>query len=28
VEDFPCTVAQDCHGNNLYEMGVAEYRRD
>jgi len=28
VEDFPCTVAQDCHGNNLYEMGVAEYKRD
>lgn len=27
VEDFPCTVAQDCHGNNLYEMGVKEYRR-
>ena len=28
VEDFPCTVAQDCHGNNLYEMGVEEYRRE
>ncbi|NQS97007.1 MAG: Fe-S-containing hydro-lyase [candidate division Zixibacteria bacterium] len=28
VENFPCTVAQDCHGNNLYEMGVAEYRRE
>ena len=28
VEDFPCTVAQDCHGNNLYEMGVKEYRRE
>lgn len=27
VEDFPCTVVQDCHGANLYEMGVAEYRR-
>jgi len=28
VENFPCTVAQDCHGNNLYEMGVEEYKRD
>jgi fumarate hydratase subunit beta len=28
VENFPCTVAQDCYGNNLYEMGVKEYRRE
>jgi fumarate hydratase subunit beta len=28
VENFPCTVAQDCYGNNLYDMGVKEYRRD
>jgi len=25
VKDFPATVAQDCHGNNLYEQGVAKY---
>lgn len=28
VEDFPCTVAQDCYGENLYEKGIAEYQRD
>ncbi len=28
VEDFPCTVAQDCHGDNLYEIGVKEYSRE
>lgn len=28
VEDFPCIVAQDCYGNNLYETGVKEYRRE
>jgi len=28
VEDFPCTVAQDCYGDNLYEKGVKEYQRD
>jgi fumarate hydratase subunit beta len=28
VEDFPCIVAQDCYGNNLYDTGVKEYRRD
>ena len=27
VVDFPCIVAQDCHGQNLYETGVAQYRR-
>jgi fumarate hydratase subunit beta len=27
VVDFPCIVAQDCHGQNYYEIGVAEYRR-
>ena len=28
VEDFPCTVAQDCYGGNLYEEGVRKYRRE
>ncbi len=28
VEDFPCTVAQDCYGGNLYEVGVKEYGKD
>ncbi len=27
VENFPCIVAQDCHGQNLYEIGVAQYKR-
>jgi fumarate hydratase subunit beta len=27
VVDFPCIVAQDCHGQNYYEIGVAEYKR-
>lgn len=27
VEDFPCIVAQDCHGQNYYDIGVAAYRR-
>ena len=27
VVDFPCIVAQDCHGQNYYEIGVAQYRR-
>ncbi|SMB87593.1 fumarate hydratase subunit beta [Desulfonispora thiosulfatigenes DSM 11270] len=26
VEDFPCVVAIDAEGNNLYELGVKEYR--
>jgi len=28
VIDFPCTVAQDCYGGNLYEEGVKEYRKE
>ena len=28
VEDFPCTVAQDCYGDNMYQKGIEEYRRD
>ncbi len=28
VEDLPCIVAIDCEGNNLYEQGIAQYRRD
>ncbi|RJP79295.1 MAG: Fe-S-containing hydro-lyase [Candidatus Zixiibacteriota bacterium] len=27
VVDFPAIVAQDCHGQNYYEIGVAQYRR-
>lgn len=27
VVDFPCIVAQDCTGQNLYQTGVAQYRR-
>lgn len=26
VEDFPAVVLIDCEGNNLYEIGQAEYR--
>lgn len=26
VEDFPCIVAIDAEGNNLYELGVKEYK--
>lgn len=26
VEDYPCIVAIDCDGNNLYEIGVQQYR--
>jgi len=26
VEDFPCIVAIDAEGNNLYELGVKQYR--
>lgn len=25
VEDLPCIVAIDCEGNNLYEIGIAQY---
>lgn len=28
VEDFPVVVAIDCRGANLYEEGVANYRRE
>jgi fumarate hydratase subunit beta len=28
VENFPCIVAQDCYGENLYEIGVKEYKRE
>ncbi|MCX6640389.1 MAG: Fe-S-containing hydro-lyase [bacterium] len=27
VVDFPCIVAQDCYGGNLYQTGVEQYRR-
>ncbi|MGC5326072.1 Fe-S-containing hydro-lyase [Brevibacillus sp. SYSU BS000544] len=26
VEGYPCIVAIDCEGNNLYELGVQKYR--
>ena len=26
VEDFPCTVLVDCEGNDIYQIGQAEYR--
>ncbi|MCR5583261.1 MAG: fumarate hydratase C-terminal domain-containing protein, partial [Eggerthellaceae bacterium] len=26
VEDYPCIVAIDAHGGNLYEEGPARYR--
>jgi len=26
VEDLPVIVVNDCHGNDLYEMGVEQYR--
>lgn len=28
VEDLPCVVLTDCDGNDLYEIGQKEYRRD
>lgn len=28
VKDFPCIVVIDSKGNNLYELGVAKYRKD
>lgn len=28
VNQFPCIVANDIHGKDVYEQGVAEYRRD
>jgi len=27
VQDFPVIVANDCHGGDIYEQGVAAYRR-
>ncbi|RLG28927.1 Fe-S-containing hydro-lyase [Methanosarcinales archaeon] len=27
VENFPCIVAQDPHGNNLYKLGKERYRK-
>ena len=27
VEDFPCIVAIDCEGNNVYETGPLKYRK-
>jgi fumarate hydratase subunit beta len=27
VQDFPVIVANDCHGGDIYEQGVREYRR-
>ena len=28
VEDFPAVVVNDAHGNDLYEQGVKEYRKE
>lgn len=27
VKDFPCTVANDCYGGDLFSKGVKEYRK-
>jgi fumarate hydratase subunit beta len=27
VEDFPCIVANDCHGGDLFKEGVKKYQR-
>lgn len=27
VEDFPCIVANDCHGGDLFEQGTSKYAR-
>ncbi|MFH1942102.1 MAG: Fe-S-containing hydro-lyase [bacterium] len=27
VEDFPCIVANDCHGGDLFEEGIKKYAR-
>ena len=27
VVDFPCIVAQDCYGGNMYEEGIKKYRK-
>ena len=28
VKDFPAIVALDCHGGNLYQEGMAKYKKD
>lgn len=28
VEDFPCIVANDCYGEDLFKEGVKKYKRD
>lgn len=28
VEEFPCTVINDCYGGDLYEEGIAKYCRE
>lgn len=28
VENYPCVVAIDCEGNNIYEQGPAQFKRD
>jgi fumarate hydratase subunit beta len=28
VEDFPCIVANDCHGGDLYQEGIKKYKRE
>ena len=28
VEDFPCIVAVDCYGGNVYEDGVKKYSQE
>jgi len=28
IKDFPVTVIIDAHGNNLYETGPKQYRKD
>ena len=28
VEDLPCIVAIDSEGNNLYQLGIEQYRQD
>ena len=28
VEDFPVIVVMDCHGNNVYETAILEYKKN
>ena len=28
VENFPVIVVADCHGNNLYETAILDYKKD